>query len=308
MDVYKMNERIKRLYDVADIKEGFDYWYFKLTNLLLNLFEYENVPEGLTGRELELNLIMTGHAVVVPKTDGTLFTPLASLFSYDEYYQPVKAVWANPVVMSTRTWDIHKDCEVIYNNLLQDSLYYVKADSGLCSFIARYARQLADIESSINIYIVNQRMTDYPVANDGAVKESLTMFFKNLIMGKRAIVTDNSIIENFRSVDINRGTIKDGINDLLIARDKILEEFYRDIGVNMHINKKAQMNTEEISSDNQLLLISTDSMIKAREEGVERVNNMFGTNMKVHINPLYKVKEEETYAPDSGLSNNNINS
>ena len=155
-------------------------------------------------------------------------------------------------------------------------------------------RLLADIESTINIYTVNCRLTSYPVANDGSVKESLVQFFKNLAAGKRGIITDNSIIENFRNVDINRGTIKDGLNDLLIARDKILEEFYRDIGVKMHINKKAQMNEEEVSSDNQLLLISTDSMLKARREGIEMVNNMFGTDISVDINPLYKVEIERS--------------
>lgn len=293
MNITQMNKYIKNLYDISDIKIGFDYWYFKLMNVLLNLFEYENVPAGLSGREIELNLIMTGHAVIIPKRNGELFTPITSLYGFDEYYQPTKAVFANPVIIQAKQWDIGTECEIIYNNSLKDSLYYIKADSGLNTFISRYARQLADIESTLNIYVVNSRLTSYPVANDGSVKESLTQFFKNLVMGKRAIITDNAIIENFRSIDINRSSIRDSANDWLIARDKVLEQFYRDIGVKMHINKKAQMIEEEVSSDNQLLLISTDDMLKSREEGVDRVNNMFGTSMSVRLNPLYVVKQEE---------------
>lgn len=296
MNIYKMNQYMKQLYNVADVKTGYDYWYFKLMNLMLGLFEYQNVPAGLSGREIEVNLIMTGHAVILAKNNGELFTPLTSIFNYDEYYQPTMAVFANPRVITTKQFEIHKDCEIIYNNFLKDSLYYIKSDSGLSTLISRYARQLADIESTINIYIVNNRLTSYPVANDGSVKESILQFFKNITAGKRAVISDNAIIENFRNVDINRGSIKDGINDLLIARDKILEEFYRDIGVKMHINKKAQMNEEEVSSDDQLLLISTDGMLKSRREGLERVNNMFGTNMTVDLNPLYKVERSETYA------------
>ena len=108
--------------------------------------------------------------------------------------------------------------------------------------------------------------------------------------GKRAIVTDSSIIENFRNVDISKSNIKDGVNDWLIARDKILEQFYRDLGVRMNNPKKAQVNEEEIESNDQMLLISMDDMLKSRKEGIEKVNNMFGTNISVSINDKFIVK------------------
>lgn len=300
MNIQKMNEYIKRLYDVSDIKLGFDYWYFKLFNILLNIFQYEGVPEGLSQREIELNLMMTGHAVIVAKRDGTLFTPLTSLFEYDEYYQPVKAVFANPVVVTAKTFTIGEDCEVIYNNKLKDSLYYIKADSGLATFVSRYARQLADIESTANIYAVNARLTSYPVSSDNSVTENLKQFFKNLALGKRAIISDDTIIEKFRNVDIGRGTVQDGINDWLIARDKVLEQFYRDLGVQMYNPKKAQVTDDEVDSNTQLLLISTDDMLAERREGLERVNNMFGTNISVKINPLF---EHTNFINNGGVEN-----
>jgi hypothetical protein len=293
MNIVKMNKYLKTMYDVADVKNGFDYWYFKLLNLVMNIFEYCNLPSGISKRDLELNLLITGHAVVLAKRDGSLFTPITNLFGYDEYYQPVWAVFANPVVITTKKYTIGEDCEVIYNNSLQDSVFYVKADGGLNTFIQRYARQLADVESTINIYTVNERMSSIPVSDDNAVIESLKQFFRNLTAGKRGIVSDNSIIEKFRNVDINRTGIKDGINDWLIARDKILEQFYRDLGVRMTNQKKAQVNTDEIESNDQLLLISTDDMLKSREKGLEKVNDMFGTSIEVRLNPLYNIRNVE---------------
>lgn len=287
MNIQEMNKYIKTMYDVSNVKIGFDYWYFKLFNILLDIFEYDNVPDGLTQREIELNLMMTGHSVILSRRDGKLFTPLTSLFGYDEYYQPTKAVFANPVVVEAKQYTIGTDCEVIYNNKLKDSLYYIKCDAGLNTFVSRYARQLADIESTINIYAVNSRLTSYPVSTDGSVTESLKAFFKNLAMGKRAIVTDDTIIEKFRNIDINRSAITDGVNDWLMARDKILEQFYRDLGVQMYNPKKAQVTDDEVESNTQLLLISTDDMLKEREEGLERVNRMFGTDIRVNINPKF---------------------
>ena len=293
MNITKMKKFMDTLYDVSNVKDGYNYWYFKLLNLVINMFDYDNLPSGISRRDLEINLIMTGHAVVVSKKDGTLFTPLTNVFGFDEYYQPVWATWANPVVVTAKKYTIGEDCEIIYNNSLQDSIYYIKADSGLSTFVGRYARQLADVEATANIYSVNSRLVSIPVSNDNSVIESLKAFFTNLSFGKRAIVTDSNIIENFRNVDINRTGIKDGINDWLIARDKILEQFFRDLGIRMNNQKKAQVNSEEVESNDQLLLISADDMLKTRKEGIEKVNNMFGTNITVKLNPLYNIKNVE---------------
>ena len=298
MNIVKMNKYLKTMYDVSNVKIGYDYWYFKLLNLVMDMFEYENIPKGLSKREIELNLLVTGHACILAKNDGSLFVPLTSTYGYDEYYQPTHCIFANVVVRSAKAYEIGTDCEIIYNNSLKDSLFYVKADGGLNTFIQRYARQLADVESTINIYSVNSRLVSIPVSNDNAVIESLKTFFKNLAYGKRAIVSDSSIIENFRNVDINRSSIKDGINDWLIARDKILEQFYRDLGIRMTNQKKAQVNIDEVESNDQLLLISSDDMLKSRREGLEKVNNMFGTNISVKLNPLYNIKNVE------GVDNN----
>lgn len=293
MNINKMKKFMETLYDVSNVKDGYNYWYFKLLNLVINMFEYDNLPSGISRRDLEINLIMTGHAVVVSKKDGSLFTPLTNVFGFDQYYQPVWATFANPVFVTAKKYTIGTDCEIIYNNSLQDSIYYIKADSGLSTFVGRYARQLADIESTANIYSVNSRLVSIPVSNDNSVIESLKAFFTNLSFGKRAIVTDSNIIENFRNVDINRTGIKDGINDWLIARDKILEQFFRDLGIKMNNQKKAQVNSEEVESNDQLLLISADDMLKTRQAGIEKVNNMFGTNITVKLNPLYNIKNVE---------------
>ena len=291
MNILRMKKYIENLYDVSDIKTGFDFWYFKLFNILLDMFEYKNMPSGLNKREIELNLMMTGHACIIAKNDGTLFTPLTNLYGYDEYYQPTYAVFANPVVRMTKRFTLDQDCIVIYNNSLKDSFYYIKTDSGLDTFVKRYARQLADIESTANIYAVNSRLTSIPVSNDENVIQSIKLFFDKLAIGKRSIVADNNIVEKFRSVDVNRTGIKDGINDWLIARDKILEQFYRDLGVNMYQPKKAQVTDDEVDANDQMLLISTDDMLKSRKEGLEKVNNMFGTDIQVRLNPKFDVKE-----------------
>lgn len=281
-------ERQDILYPVEKVKIGYDYWFFKILNILIDIFEYENLPSGIKSRDIELNLILTGHAVFVPE-DGTLFTPITSITGFDRYYQPTTAVWANPVINNSKTWQIHDDCEIVYNSRLHDYVWYIKADNSMCSFIGKYARLLADIESTIDIYTQNSRLISIPATDDQNVAKSIKLFFTKLARGERAIITDSNIIQQFRNVDINRTSITDNINDWLIARDKILEMMFRDLGIRMYNPKKAQVNSEEVESNDQLLLVSLDDMFKARVEGIEAVNDMFGYSIDVSINPRFDI-------------------
>ncbi len=281
-------KNIDKLYDVADVNTGFKYWFWKLLNICISMFDYENLPPMLPQREIESNLILTNHCVVFQDEKNQLITASTNVYGFDVYYNPTEAVYANPM-LKFKKLTIGMNCEIIYNNNLKDNINYIPSDGGLKSFIFRYSRMLADIESTINIYTVNSRLTSYPVASNDKVAQSIKSFFRKVKSGRNAVISDDAIIQEFRNVDINRASMKDGINDLLIARDKILEQFYRDIGVRMYNPKKAQVTEDEIEVNNQLLLISKDDMIKQREDGVNRINDMFGTSITVKINDRFLV-------------------
>ena len=297
-DVYndmRLTRYVKNMYDVSKVPVNYRYWYFKILNLLIDIFEYENMPPGLYQRDMELNLMLTGHSVIVPEKDGTLFNPQTCITGFDKYYQPTMAVFANPVVNDSKVYKLGEEAEVVYNTSLKDYVFYMKAESGMQTFIGKYARLLSDIESTIDIYTVNSRLTSIPVTDDQNIAQSIKAFFKKLTVGERAIVADNNIVQLFRSIDISKAGTGDKINDWLIARDKVLEMMFRDLGVKMYNPKKAQVNTEEIESNDQLLLVQLDDMLKARREGIERVNNMFGTSIEVYINPRFDI---ENYGGD----------
>ena len=64
---------------------------------------------------------------------------------------------------------------------------------------------------------------------------------------------------------------------------------YRDLGVRMYQPKKAQVTESELESNDQLLLISLDDMLKSRKEGIEKVNEMFKLNIKVELNDKFDI-------------------
>ena len=284
------DKKIEKIYDVADVVDGYYYWFWKLFNFCLTIFEYNGLPESLPAREIESNLIMTGHCVIFPNM-ADLVTANTSLYGLDLYYNPTNATFANPNIGS-KNLTIGENCEIIYNSSLKDNVLYIHSDGSMMSFINRYSRMLADVEATLDIYMVNARLTSFPVASSDSVVQNLKKFFNKLKRGERGIITDDSIIQQFRSVDINRANIHDGCNDWLVARDKILEMFFRDIGVKFYNPKKAQVSEDELQVNNQMLIISLDDMLKERKAGIDRVNKMYATNISVDISESFKIKEE----------------
>ena len=298
MNMREIKKMISSMYDVSNVENGYWFWFWKLYNIVIDIFSYDNLPERITKEDIENSLILLGHATVFDRK-GHLYSVFSRIYDFDYHYQPTKMVYANPRLVDAHIYTIGEDCEVIYNTSMKHRVWNLKVDSGLYTFIARYARQLADIEATLNIYTVNSRITSYPTADGDKMASSIKAFFDKIKLGQNAVIADDAIINRFRNVDINRSSIRDGVNDWLIARDKIFEQFLRDIGVRMNNPKKAQVNEEEIEANDQLLLISLDDLLLARQEGVDRVNNLFGTDIKVKINERFDIsknKEVETNA------------
>jgi len=280
-----IENKIKSLYDVASVEMGFNYWFSKLLNILLSVFEYDNLPETLPQRDIELQLMLSGHCVIFVN-NSELVTTYTSLFDIDKYYQPTKAVYAQPIIGSDNLTIDSYDNVIIYNSSLKDNIMGCYIDNSLLTFIQRYARMLADCESTFNIYCVNNRITNYPIAKDDKVKMSLSKFFNAFKLGRHEIITDDKIIESFNAETFRNETSIKPI-DWLESRDKILEQFYRDIGIKFRNPKMSQMNVEEVESDEQVLLISLDDMLKSRQNGIDKLNKKFGLNVSVKISDKF---------------------
>lgn len=284
-----LKAQIDHLYDTADVSISYSYWFNKLLALTLTMFDYKGLPESLPQREIEAQLQLTGHCVLFLR-DGKLRTTNTGLYGFDPYYQPTHYVWAQPTMGSNAGKPLDdENCCIIYNDVLKDNIQGVPVEGGLYTFISHYARILADITSTTSIYLVNMRLTNFPIAKNDSVRASVEKFFNAFTLGRREIINDKDIVLNaFDTADIGRHGSQDTLLDLLQAKDKVLEQFYRDIGVKFRQQKKAQMNEEEVESDEQVLLISLDDMLKSRREGIELLNDKLGYNVTVDINKKFK--------------------
>ena len=288
MRMKDIEKTLKQMYDTSDVKTNYNYWFNKLLNICLQIIEYDDLPSTIPAREVNANLILTNHAVFIPK-NARLYVFPTTLYEFDEYMQPTKAVYTN-IKLGNGNVDLGKNAEIVYLNSLKDNIFGIRTDGSLYTFIAKYASLLSDTESTYDIYTCNARSTFLPVAKSDSVGASLKKFFGMLKLGKREIISDDYILDNVKTLDIGVHSGTDNAMSWLQARDKILEQFFRDIGVQFSNQKKENLTTDEVNVNNQLLLISWDDILKSVTEGIEKVNTMFGLNIKVRINDKFIVR------------------
>ena len=298
-----------RLYSVSSVPEGFRYWFLRLLNFTLSIIEYDGLPESIPSRQLEMCHILQGYATPFYKNDGTPVCLPTSLYGYDEYGEPNKGVYGNPLIPSKRLYfsGDKQNAVIMYNIELHNNIFFTAVDGSFLPLICRYARRLADIESTENIYTVKMRMASAPVAGDDAVNQSIKHWIKKILIGDLSdSIGDDAVLSSFRSVDIGNGQTKETLMSIQAARDKILEQFFREIGVKFQNPKKAQITEEESAADEQILLLSPEIILQERQKGIERFNKFFGTNATVRINPVYNRKTFKEEGAEDGKSSTQI--
>ena len=282
-----IKEEIKRLYPVNQVSKGFYYWCDKLLEKCILIFKWQGLPNELPSHEIELQLLLHGYCGVVNCEDWGLFATNGGLTGVTPYQDLFNTfVWANPILRGGNekiynSGEPGATCVLVKNNSLKNPLM---------DMICRYARQLADLDSSINIYTVNTRSTTTDTAPDERTAESVKMVRNKQKLGYYDVIVDKGILQNVNTIQGVDGNTRH-LEELLLSRENTLRNFYREIGVKMANNKKERVITDEVESENQLLLLNLTDMLRSREQGAREINELFGTDITVEISEEFKPLE-----------------
>lgn len=265
-----------------------DYWtrsLFQRMTALININGAPAYPENPYTWDidaLKYQLFMLGFAVVFnSKTYGVVPQP-GTLSGYGLQYQPTHAVIATPYFQFDRPIIIGKECELI--KLTPDY-------TGIFDIVAKYATELREIDISLKSAARNTRLGYTMVADSDSSARTLKNVRQKIINGDDAII-DQKLIRKKKNDetelpwyqfdrDIKQSYI---VNDLLEARRTVLVDFYKEIGVRMLDNKKERMITNEVNAQEAETFIRSEVWAETLKTSVEKVNDMFGTNLSIEIN------------------------
>ena len=279
-----------------DKSATYQYFFRSLMQKIDSALVFKGLPETWPQDYFLFCLYALGYLCVFksvrvgdPET-GVAFSP-CTVSQYDFYYQPVKALVANPIY--TNTFTIHKDCEIL--KLCPDCFYR----GGALDIISFYATKLAEVSKSTDISLINSKFPMCAIAKDQASSNQLKAIYDKIEAGETCIIYKDMQSEFDQVIPTDKEPFFTWINDLkgnfivpelLDAYQTILNDFYMEIGLPTILNDK-KAHTLNVEADFQSA--QSQSRIKTwvttLNESFKYINDHFGLNLEVE----YAAQQQE---------------
>ena len=251
------------------------------------MFKYRNLPKTIPKEQLELLLQRNGYAVIT-KVNGELYAFYGGLGGEpNEYYLPTIATVANPALKFSKSMVIDKECVVIKNDVMF---------MGLMPLIQSTSYLLAQADISFKYALINGRMKAIVTAPNDEVKASLDEMFRQIEKGSSLkVVVDDDLMNELKVSPY--GSNDNGI-DIIELKQYILGSFYQKLGIQSNFNMKREaLNSAESALNDDILYPLIDEMLEERKKGVEKINELYGTNISVELSSVWKqLREQEEQA------------
>ena len=262
-------------YDFSDKKQAVSWHIRYMLARTQSMFEYDGLPRTIPARMLELYLQSNGFAGIAA-VNGELYAFNGGLGGVpDPYYQPTLLTVANPALKFTANLKIDEDVIIIRN----DSLY-----NGLLPMFSRYASALTENELSMNIATINSRIMSFLTAPDDRSKLAAEKFLEDVKAGKLGAIASNEFLDGIKVYPNGNAANTQAIKNLIEHEQYLKASWYNDLGLNANYNMKRETLTDsENAMNSDALLPLVDDMLRCREEGLEKVNDMFGTDIHVRL-------------------------
>ena len=251
------------------------------------MFNYNNLPKTIPKEQLELLLQRNGYAVIT-KVNGELYAFYGGLGGEpNEYYLPTIATVANPALKFSKSMVIDKECVVIKNDVMF---------MGLMPLIQSTSYLLAQADISFKYALINGRLKAIVTAPNDEVKSSLDEMFKQIEKGSSLkVVVDDDLMNELKVSPY--GSNDNGI-DIIELKQYIIGSFYQKLGIQSNFNMKREaLNSAESALNDDILYPLIDEMLEERQKGIEKVNELYGTNISVELSSVWKqLRDQEEQA------------
>ena len=256
---------------------------------LQSMFKYDGLPETIPAKWLEHYLLTNGNALIARADDGNLYAFTGGLGGDPNvYYIPNNYIVANPYLNLTKTFSIDSgvnkgDAVLLYNDTYSQ---------GLLPMLNRYCSQLVENDITLSIADILARATINISAADDKTKNSAELWLKRLREGKLSVIAEKAFIEGLNIREFK--DVADSLIPLIEYHQYIKASLYNELGLNSNYNmKRESINSNESQLNDDMLHPLIDNMLRERKEGIDRVNALFGLNIKVDFSSAWLENEKE---------------
>ena len=281
--------------NICDIKdkqlviERYSYYFDIIKILMLSKFKIKNCPKNIYSDEILKSLMFGGTSAMTSKmSNGKNFVGVpieTDITEYSDRYD--KAQLINPLSES-KVLKQHEEIAVGYNNLLHTPEYD----------IVRFAKILAETDTSMYCNVMNSRLSPILLADDNNQKIALDTAIQNVYSGKLSSIAFNDIV-----AEINANGTKENRHILHLTEPKNIEKlqylskFHDDLirrlcnlhGVTMNTTgKMAQLTQAELNEYSQFSGIYIQQQYDLLCEYIDEANRIENWNMSVEYADSFK--------------------
>ena len=286
-----MGRRKHNIFDESMVLNNLTYRQYlnRLTELAISMFEWKNLPDTVDARYLELHLFETGCMVYFKdEVIGDLCLDCIVNGRLD--------VYGNPLLRRAYSGYNNYQKLLKYNNSVIIWNNYLHSNSILD--VEMFARRLYNIDRIIDI---NANAQKTPVLLQGSEKQRLTLLnlYKEYDGNAPFIFGDKNLdINSLKAFSTNAPYVCDKLNQL---KTQIWNEALTYLGItNINIQKKERLITDEVTRNQGGTIASRYSRLESRRQAVEKINDMFGTNIEVNYREDFQVVGNDDVTDNAG--------
>lgn len=303
-----MNKRIRKVPPKSDFRDAvllnndtYRDYLERMKKIALSMFEWENLPETMNARYLEMCLYYKGQAALLYDNNyGYINTQAADSGYINIYGLPTLLNCFSYSYNSMRNLYVPdsgegKDGECI---LVMNTFERVPT----CATIELFAYRLAEAQRTADINIKAQR-TPILIPTDQKQYFTLKKMYEEYDGNTPAIFADKNLItpDALKAIKTDAPFIAQQIMDY---KREIWNEFLTTLGVSNLSEKRERMISSETDSNNEVVNLNLQSFLIPRQKAADEFNKKFGLTgdnaIKVRVrSDLYNiVKQYDSIAND----------
>lgn len=280
---YSELNKLEGMYTPSTVKrnsEAFWFWIRALFERATSVIEFDGLPDEWTRVQNRFYswLFGNGYIAVTKLNEVGLVFNKCSLSGFDFYYEPTRAIIANPALPTSRELTVGKDCAIV--RLSPDYM-------GVVDILVHYAEKLALLDSAQNTSLINSKNPFLLGAKNKAAAAAIAKMLDQINSGEPFAIFDTIVADNAQTKDspfhffkLFEG--KDYITDKLL-RDTatILNQFDAEIGIKTVPYQKAErMVTSEADSKEEDSSARCTVWLRELNSSLSTVNELYGLNIR----------------------------